>query len=396
MESLPDAEARRLTKMSTAYLKGKLMANLQLIGATADQVEKMSRATLLDTMANLCVLLKEPLGNLLGEEGGAGPETVEAESVSMSPNSDGAVHSIGDEENGETETADPGPASVPPNSNYVIQMEILKLQLKLQREQAAAAAAAQREQAAAQLVQQQHEREMKDKDIEIKQIEAARAEQLKREELDVKRLELAQQHKREEQPVILLKRFAEALKGVMHPQPADPCGLPLYFDNLERVYKQFQVPVELQASLLIPYLNTKTQTMITRLSAADLASYTKLKDFILVQHKLTSKDYRQRFSQSMREPNETYVPYVSRLSTLQDYWLRSKEVKTFEGLCDLHVLEKLHDTLHPLVLKHVLTVEADQNVTAMRAAQIADIFEGNLSSDSKLRYQIEHFEPDSV
>jgi len=67
---------------------------------------------------------------------------------------------------------------------------------------------------------------------------------------------------------------------------------------------------------------------------------------------------------------------------------------TFEGLRDLHVLEKLHDTLHPVVLRHVLTVEADKNVTAMRAAQIADIFEGNLPNDSRLRSQIEHFEPD--
>jgi len=60
----------------------------------------------------------------------------------------------------------------------------------------------------------------------------------------------------------MLKRFAEALKGVMHPQPAEPCGLPLYFDNLERVYKQFGVPTVLQASLLITYLNTRTQSMI--------------------------------------------------------------------------------------------------------------------------------------
>ena len=44
----------------------------------------------------------------------------------------------------------------------------------------------------------------------------------------------------------------------------------------------------------------------------------------------------------------------------------------------------------------MLTTEADTNVSAMRAAQIADVFEGNLPSDSKLRYQIEHFEPDSV
>jgi len=49
-----------------------------------------------------------------------------------------------------------------------------------------------------------------------------------------------------------------------------------------------------------------------------------------------------------------------------------------------------------VVLRHVLTVEADKNVTAMQAAQIADVFKGNLPSDSKLRHQIEHFELDSA
>ena len=173
--------------------------------------------------------------------------------------------------------------------------------------------------------------EMKDKNMEMKRLEAASAEQLKRQELDIKRLEITEQSKREQQPIVLLKRFADALKGVMHPQPTDPCALPLYFDNLERVYKQFGVPTNLQASLLIPYLNTRTQMMITRLSAGDLENYVKLKDFILAQHKLSSKDYRQRFSQAMRDPKETTVAYVSRLSTLQDYWLRSKEVSTFQG-----------------------------------------------------------------
>jgi len=190
-------------------------------------------------------------------------------------------------------------------------------------------------------------------------MEAASTEQLKRQELEVKRLEITEQNKREKQKVIQLKRYADALKGVLHPQPADPCGLPLYFDNLQRLYKQFDVPAKLQASLLIPYLNTSTQMMITRLPAGDLESYTKLKTFILAQHKPSSKDYKQRFSHAMRNSKETNVAYVSRLSTLQDYWLRSKEVTTVEQLRDLHVLEKLHDTLHPVVLRHVLTVEAD-------------------------------------
>ena len=52
--------------------------------------------------------------------------------------------------------------------------------------------------------------------------------------------------------------------------------------------------------------------MITRLSAGDLDNYAKLKEFILAQHKLSSKDYRQRFTQAMRDPNETNVAYVSR------------------------------------------------------------------------------------
>jgi len=73
-----------------------------------------------------------------------------------------------------------------------------------------------------------------------------------------------------------------------------------------------------------------------------------------------------------------------------------RKLTNFDQLRDLHVLEKLHDTLHPIVLRHVLTTEADTNVSAMCAAKIADVFEGNLPSDSKLRYQIEHFEPDSV
>jgi len=71
-------------------------------------------------------------------------------------------------------------------------------------------------------------------------------------------LEITEQNKREKQEVIQLKRYADALKGVLRPQPADPCGLTLYFDNLERLYKQFDVPAKLQASLLIPYLNART------------------------------------------------------------------------------------------------------------------------------------------
>ena len=364
MESLSETEAKSLRKMSTVHLRGRLLANLSLIGVTADTVAEMSRDLLLDNMANLYILLKDRVDDPLStiDEGEPGVEVVPPVPLDVS------------------------------GADAATRFEILRMQLQLQREQHQHER--ERHQHEREMVQLQNE--MKEKDLELRRLEAASAEQLKREELNIRRLEITEEVKREQQQVILLKRYSEALKGVLHPQPADPCGLPLYFDNLERLYRQFEVPTKLQASLLIPYLSTSTQMMITRLPAADLENYTKVKEFILAQHKLSSRDYKERFSQAIKNSNETNVSYVSRLSTLQDYWLRSKEVSTFDQLRDLHVLEKLHDTLHPVVLRHVLTVEADKNVTAMRAAEIADIFEGNLPSDSKLRYQIEHFEPYSV
>jgi len=281
MESLTDAEARSLRKMSSVQLRGRLLGNLAWIGVTAAEVADMSREALLECMANVYILLKEQL--------------------------DDPLSTIVDEGEPEVEVA-PSVALGGPGADVATQLETVKLQLQLQRER------------------QQHEREMQDRDLEMRRREAASAEQLKRDELDLMRLKITEQNKREQQQIILLKRYAEALKGVLHPQPADLCGLPTYFANLERLYEQFEVPVKLQASLLIPYLNTRTQTMITRLPAGDLENYTKLKEFILSQHKLSSKDYRQRFSQAMRSPDETNVAYVSRLSTLQDYGLRSKEV----------------------------------------------------------------------
>ena len=112
MESLPEADVKRLHKMSTERLRGKLLANLRLIGATADQIKEMPRATLLDAMASLYSILKEQTDDPLSSEA----ESSDAES----------------------EHSEHGPATAPPNSDAVIQLEILKLQLKLQKEQTAA------------------------------------------------------------------------------------------------------------------------------------------------------------------------------------------------------------------------------------------------------------------
>ena len=150
MESLQEAHVKRLRKMSTERVRGKLLANLELIGATADQIKEMPTATLLDAMASLYSILKEQTDDPLSSEA----ESSDAES-------------------------EHGSATTPPNSDAAIQLEILKLQLKLQKEQAAVQLAQQQHERE----KLQHEREMKDKNLEMRRMEAAANEKLKREDL---------------------------------------------------------------------------------------------------------------------------------------------------------------------------------------------------------------------
>jgi len=65
MEPLNDDEARSLRKMSTVQLRGRLLRNLTLIKATADEVAEMPRDALLECMANLYAVLKDQVDNPL-------------------------------------------------------------------------------------------------------------------------------------------------------------------------------------------------------------------------------------------------------------------------------------------------------------------------------------------
>ena len=141
MESFTDAEARSLRKMLSVQLRARLLGNLALIGVTAAKVADISREALSECMANLYILLKEqvddPLSTIV-DEGEPG--------IEVAPSALGG-----------------------PDADAATQLEIVKLQLQLQRER------------------QQHEREMQDGDLEMRRREAASAEQLKRDELELLR-----------------------------------------------------------------------------------------------------------------------------------------------------------------------------------------------------------------
>jgi len=75
------------------------------------------------------------------------------------------------------------------------------------------------------------------------------------------------------------KRFSDALRHVLPCMQSGHAERPQFFDTVEKLFKMYQVPADVQAKLLIPILSTQAKTIIGRMSGHDLESYDKVKQF---------------------------------------------------------------------------------------------------------------------
>ena len=156
------------------------------------------------------------------------------------------------------------------------------------------------------------------------------------------------------------KRFGDTLKHVLPPMPHEIAELPQFFDTVEKLYSIYEVPVDLQAKLLIPLLTARAKTVIGRMPATEVEQYEALKRFLLAEFKLTPREYKARFDDAAKRSDETHVLFVARLRNLLAYYLRSRKIgNDFDKLCDLIVSDKLKAALPYGPLNYVLSLEGD-------------------------------------
>ena len=127
--------------------------------------------------------------------------------------------------------------------------------------------------------------------------------------------------------------------------------------------------------------------MITKLPLAEQDDYVKLKEYLLKQYQLGSREYRARFTHATRNAGETWVAFTSLLTSMFRYYTNSRDCHSFEALSDLCVCDKLRDTLPPANLKHCLIAEKDQNMSAESVAKLADDYESNFWPDGRYKGQ---------
>ena len=74
----------------------------------------------------------------------------------------------------------------------------------------------------------------------------------------------------------------------------------------------YEVSDEVQANLLIPLLTTQTKSFLNRMSVKQMGDYTELKDVLLAEYKLTPREYKTRFENATKQPDETYILFAAR------------------------------------------------------------------------------------
>ena len=136
--------------------------------------------------------------------------------------------------------------------------------------------------------------------------------------------------------------FFEAVKNVFVKMNNDPAEAPVFFDRLENLFKMYKIPEDIKSKLLIPLLSPKARQVTNRLSLTELDVYATVKDKILSEFKLTSREYLQRF-RNAKKTDGTYTMFSSRLANLLSHYFCWRDAeKNVVNMFDVIVSDKLN------------------------------------------------------
>jgi hypothetical protein len=125
------------------------------------------------------------------------------------------------------------------------------------------------------------------------------------------------------------------------------------------------------AKLLPSCLNERASAVYATQSIADCQDYEVTHAFLCEAFKANSSVYRKRLLGLRRQGTDSYKMFQSKLSDLQDHYLQSKCISSFEMLTQDNLFHLFMDSLTSEVKAFVLTREVESLVNA---AKYADLF----------------------
>lgn len=156
-----------------------------------------------------------------------------------------------------------------------------------------------------------------------------------------------------------------------------------FFCIYEKTMQLNDVPKEMWAKWLPGTLTSRASQIYSKLSLDECKKYSSVKTAILDAYKLNAKRYYQNYATARRTGIENNRMFLTRLQSLQSYYLDSKAIKTFEQLKDDNLSHRLLETLNP---ESRSFVEARRPSSSAEIAELADLHfevQGQLKRDFK-------------
>lgn len=142
-----------------------------------------------------------------------------------------------------------------------------------------------------------------------------------------------------------------------------------FFSLFEHVAETRKWPESALPLMLQCALTGRAQEAYSALSVSDSQNYCLVKSAVLKAYELVPEAYRQRFRTWKKADNQTHLEFARDLTGHFTRWCSALEVKTFDDLCDLILLEQFKNSI-PVNIAQLIS---DHKVkTVSEAAALAD------------------------
>ncbi|GBM81824.1 hypothetical protein AVEN_126698-1 [Araneus ventricosus] len=180
-------------------------------------------------------------------------------------------------------------------------------------------------------------KEERDREIEREREERARAFELQKLELEV-RAASAQPVESRHIPDQPTKIRMHNLMPCFNPKEDD---VSLFLVLFERQAKIMNIPAENQVTQLISLLTPDIVQLIAREPEEDAKKYEYVKSLLLQRFKLSAEKFQQLFNKHQKSSESTWYDFYYELKNYLEGWLNGLNVKTFEQLKDLMLVDQI-------------------------------------------------------
>ncbi|XP_075736237.1 uncharacterized protein LOC119161800 isoform X1 [Rhipicephalus microplus] len=169
-----------------------------------------------------------------------------------------------------------------------------------------------------------------------------------------------------------VQQCGKVLKGFRLPSDAD---VPLWFEEVEKLFATYQVPHESRVHLVMPALTERVCYLLRNLNPEESADYESVKAAVLTELKLSPAEYLQRFERAVTRKEKRWAQFASRVKTYFSYYLQVREADTVEVMAELMVADRIKSGLSTEGLQYVRLREGEGWLRPTEIAKVLQTFE---------------------